>query len=151
MLSLMAPRVCTLRDFLLMPTNDAAVNPVTQAKSAQDWVVSCNKRFRANVLLWGMPKSLSTVEIRAKLADIGLVGFSRGSVACEGDHVRLVLLPKDSAGLSKVVVSQISVCLRKIGCRCVLDDTRRAPLKRLYTWLFRALIGFLSWLTVMIV
>ena len=39
-----------------------------------------------------MPKSLSTLEIRANLADIGLVGFSSGSVAWEGDHVRLVLL-----------------------------------------------------------
>ena len=54
-----------------------------------------------------MPKSLSTFEIRAKLADKGLVGFSRGSVAFEGDHIRLVLLPKDSTGLSKAVASQI--------------------------------------------
>ena len=34
-----------------------------------------------------------------------------GSVACECDHVMLVLLPKDSTGLSKVVVLQISACL----------------------------------------
>ena len=33
---------------------------------------------------------------RAKLADIGLASFARGSVAWEGDHVRLLLLPKDS-------------------------------------------------------
>ena len=59
-----------------------------------------------------MPKSLSTFEIRVKLADIGLVGISRGSVACEGDHIRL--LPKESTGLSKAVVSQISACLRKM-------------------------------------
>ena len=55
-----------------------------------------------------MPKSLSTLEIRAKLADIG---FSRGSVAWEGDHVRLVLLHKDSKGLSKAVLGQISLSL----------------------------------------
>ena len=53
-----------------------------------------------------MPKSLSTFELWAKLADTGLVGFSRGNVACEGDYVRLGLLPKDSTGLSKAVVSQ---------------------------------------------
>ena len=42
-----------------------------------------------------MPKSLSTLEIRAKLADIGLASFARG---WEGDHVRLLLLPKDTKG-----------------------------------------------------
>ena len=40
----------------------------------------------------------------------------------EGDHVRLVLTPKDSKGLSKELVRQVSSSLRKIGCRCVLDD-----------------------------
>jgi hypothetical protein len=105
------------REFQLMPTIDASVNTAPRTKSAQDWVVSCNKRARANVTLWGMSKSLSTLGIRANLADIGLVSFSRGSVAWEGDHVRLVLLHKDSKGLSKAVVAQISACLRKIGCR----------------------------------
>ena len=65
--------------------------------------MSQNKRFRASIIVWGMPKSLSTLEIRAKLADIGLASFARGSVAWEGDHVRLLLLPKDSKGLSKDV------------------------------------------------
>ena len=71
-----------------------------------------------------MPKSLSTLEIRAKLADTGLASFARGSVAWEGDHVRLLLLPKDSNGLD--VVGRISACLRKIGCRCVLDESQKA-------------------------
>ena len=39
-----------------------------------------------------------------------------------GDHVRLVLTPKDCKGLSKELVSPVSSSLRKIGCRCVLDD-----------------------------
>ena len=66
------------RDFLLMPTNDASVNPGPQE---QDWVVSCNKRYRANVIFWGMHKSLLTFEIWAKLADRGLVwGVLRVSV-----------------------------------------------------------------------
>ena len=88
------------------------MNAAPQAKSAQDWVVSCNKRARANVIL---PKSLSTLEILAKLVDKGLVGFS--NVAWDGNYVRLVLLPKDSKGLTKAAVSLISACLRKIGCR----------------------------------
>jgi hypothetical protein len=72
-----------------------------------------------------MPKSLSTLEIRVKLADVGLVGFARGCVSWEGDHVRIVLLRRDSTGLTKEVVSQISACLRKIGCRCVLDEVSK--------------------------
>ena len=43
----------------------------------------------------------------------------------EEDHVRLVLTPKDSKGLSKELVSQVSSSLRKIGCRCALDDDIR--------------------------
>ena len=42
----------------------------------------------------------------------------------EGEHVRLVLTPKDSKGLTKDLVSQVSASLRKIGCRCVLDDLK---------------------------
>ena len=40
----------------------------------------------------------------------------------EGDHIRVVLKPKDSRGITKEVVTRISACLRKIGCRCVLDQ-----------------------------
>ena len=35
-----------------------------------DWVVSCHNRACANRIVWGMPKSLSTLEVRGKLADI---------------------------------------------------------------------------------
>ena len=42
----------------------------------------------------------------------------------EGEHVRLVLTPNDSKGLTKELVSQMSASLRKIGCRCVLDDVK---------------------------
>ena len=31
----------------------------------------------------------------------GLVGFARGSVVWEGDHIRLILAPRDSKGDSK--------------------------------------------------
>ena len=52
-----------------------------------------------------MPKDITMLEIRAKVADIGLTSFVRGNVLWEGDHVRLVLTPKDSKGLSKKVYS----------------------------------------------
>ena len=74
--------------FYLMPTRDEFLVAELQSTSENDWSVSQNKPFRASIIVWGMPKSLSTLEIRAKLADIG------GSVAWEGDHVRLLLLPK---------------------------------------------------------
>ena len=109
-----------------MPTRDEFLVAELQSTSENDWSVSQNKRFRASIIVWGMPKSLSTLEIRAKLADIGLASFARGSVDWEGDHVRLLLLPKDSKGLSKDVVGRISACLRKIGCRCVLDESQKA-------------------------
>ena len=35
------------------------------------------------------------------------------------------MLPKDSKGLSKEVVAKISACLKRIGCRCVLDENER--------------------------
>ena len=35
-------------------------------------------------------------------------------------------MPKDSKCLSKDVVGRISACLRKIGCRCVLDESQKA-------------------------
>ena len=34
------------------------------------------------------------------------------------------MAPRDSKGLTNEIVSRISACLRKIGCRCVLDENR---------------------------
>ena len=68
-----------------------------------------------------MPGDLTTLEIRAKLADLGLVSF------WEGEHVRLVVTPRDSKGLNNELVSQVSSSLRKIGCRCVFDETNLDP------------------------
>ena len=48
-----------------------------------------------------MPRDLTTVEIRAKLADLGLVSF------WEGEHVRLVVTPRDSKGLNNELVSRV--------------------------------------------
>ena len=72
-----------------------------------------------------MPRDVSTLEVRAKLADLGLASFVRGKVVWEGDHLRLFLTTVDSKGVTKEQVSQISSILRKIGCRCVLDEPKR--------------------------
>ena len=72
-----------------------------------------------------MPRHLTTLEIIAKFAGLGLASFVRGKVFREREHVRLVLTPRDSKGLTKELVSQMSSSLRKIGCRCVLDETIR--------------------------
>ena len=39
-------------------------------------------------------------------------------------HVRLVITQNDSKRLTKELVSQMAASLRKIGCRCVLDDVK---------------------------
>ena len=109
-----------------MPTKNAVTKKDRQPRTSEDLVVSKHKRFRANIIVWGMPKDLTTLEIRAKLADLGLASFVRGNVLWEGDHVRLVLTPKDSKGLSKEMVSQVSSSLRKIG---VLDDDIRGKVR----------------------
>ena len=46
---------------------------------------------------------------------IGLSSLVRGKVDWEGDHIRLVLTAKDSKGISRNVVSQVSARLRKTG------------------------------------
>ena len=112
-----------------MPTKNAVTKKDRQPRTSEDWVVSKHKHFRANIIVWGMPKDLTTLEIRAKLANLGLASFVRGNVLWEGDHVRLVLTSKDSKGLSKELVSQVSSSLRKIGCRCVLDDDIRGKVR----------------------
>ena len=107
-----------------MTTRRDANTATPQLKTSEDCLVSHNKGFRANIIVWGMPKDLPTLEIRAKMADLGLDSFVRGAAFWEGDHVRLVLTPNDSKRLTKELVSQVSASLRKIGCRCVLDDVK---------------------------
>ena len=77
--------------------------------------------------MWGMLRELSTLEIRGKLADIGLVSLPRGSIKWERDHVRLVFKSKDSLGLTKEVLACISACLWSIGCRYVYVITPTRP------------------------
>ena len=83
-----------------MHTRRDAATAAPRLKTREDWLVSHSKGFRTNIIVWGMPKDLPML-IRAKLADLGLNSFVRGNAFCEGEHVRLVLTPKDSKGLTK--------------------------------------------------
>ena len=97
-----------------------------------------------------IPKDLPTLEIRAKLADLGLDSFVRGNAFWEGEHVRLVLTPKDSKRLTKELVSQVSASLRKIGCRCVLhvvDVKSGIRFKSMCTECFNRYEPFRTWST----
>ena len=70
----------------ILPVKDAVTKKDRQPGTSEDWVVSKRKRFR-DIIVWGMPKDLTTLEIRAKLADLGLARFVRGNVFWGGDHV----------------------------------------------------------------
>ena len=93
-----------------MPIRYAVFETDPQLNTDTDWAVSRKKGFKASIILWGMPRDASILEIRSRLADVGLVGFARSSVAWEGDHIRLVLAPRDSKGLTNEVVGRISAC-----------------------------------------
>ena len=97
--------------------------------TGKDFVVSHNQCYRVNIIVWGLHKELTTLEERAKFADMGLESFVRGNVLWEGDHIRLVLTKKDSKGVSSELVKQVSASLRKIGCRCVIDEQVRKTCK----------------------
>ena len=88
-------------------------------------VVSHNQRSRVNIIVWGLHKELTTLEVCAKFADMGLESFVMGNVLWEGDHIRLVLMKKDSKGISSKLVKEVSASLRKIGCQCVIDEQVR--------------------------
>ena len=89
-------------------------SPNLRLRTGKDLVISHNQRSRVNIIVWGLYKELTTLEVRAKLA--GLESFVRGNVLWEGDHIRLVLTKKDSKGVSSELVKQVSANL-KIGCR----------------------------------
>ena len=66
-------------------------------------------RLADNIIVWGLHKELTTLEVRAKFADMGLESFVRGNVLWEGDHIRLVLTKKDSKGVSSELVKQVTL------------------------------------------
>ena len=51
-----------------MPTKDAVTKKDRQPRTSEDRVVSKHKRFynRANIIVWGMPEDLTTLEISCR-------------------------------------------------------------------------------------
>ena len=105
-----------------MPTSCNDVLEESAFKTAADWSVSHGRRFRANIIIWGMRKHFSTSEVRTILADANLENLARGEMRWEGNHLRVVLTVNNSKAIDKSIVCELSAKLRKIGCRCVLDD-----------------------------
>ena len=58
--------------------NDGLNSGNRSPRVEKDWIVSHKKRFRANIIVWGLSRNLSTVEIRAKFSDLGLASFVAG-------------------------------------------------------------------------
>ena len=113
-----------------MRTRHASKNGTDlRPRTGKDLVVSHNQRSGVNIIVWGLQKELTTLEVHAKFADMGQESFIRGNVLWEGDHIRLVLTKKDSKGVSSELVKQVSAILRKIGCRCVIDEQVRKTCK----------------------
>ena len=68
---------------------------------------------------WGMFRE------RTILADANFEKLPRDKLCWEGDHLRVVLTVNNSKAIDRSIVSELSANLRKIGCRCVLDDGRK--------------------------
>ena len=69
----------------------------------KDLVVSNNSQCsKVNIIVWGLHKELTTLGVRAKFAS------GKGTVLWEGDHIRLVLMKKDSKDVSSELVKQVS-------------------------------------------
>ena len=108
-----------------MPTIRNDVLKESAFETAADWSVSHGKRFRDNIIIWGMRKHYSTLEVRTILADANFENLAHGEMRWEGDHLRIVLIVNDSKVIDKPIVSELSAKLRKMGCSCVLDDRRK--------------------------
>ena len=109
-----------------MPTSRNDVLEESVFETAADWSVSHGRHFRANIIIWRMGKHYSTVEVCTILADADIENLARGEISWEGDHLRIVLTVNDSRAIDKSIVSELTAKLRKIGCRCVLDDGHKA-------------------------
>ena len=63
-----------------MTTRRDAATAGPRLKTREDWLESHSKGFRANIIVWGIPKDLPTLEVRAKLADLVLDSFVKDSM-----------------------------------------------------------------------
>ena len=108
-----------------MPTSRNDVFKESAFETAADCSVSHGRRFRANIIIWEMGKHYSTLEVCTILTDANFDILAHGKMRWEGDHLSVVLTVNDSKAIDKSIVSELFAKLRKIGCRCVLDDGRK--------------------------
>ena len=62
-----------------MPTSSNGLEELT-FETAADWSVSHGRRFRANIIIWGMRKHYSTPEVRTILADANFENLVHGEM-----------------------------------------------------------------------
>ena len=105
-----------------MPTSCNDVLEESVLETEADWSVSHVRCFRANIIIWGVCKHYSTLEVRMILAVADFENLTCSKMRWEGDHLHVVLTVNDSKAIDKSIMSELSAKLRKIGCRCVLDD-----------------------------
>ena len=96
-----------------MPTIRNDVLKESAFETAADWSVSHGRRFRANIIIWGMRKHYSTLEVRTILADANFENLARGEMRWEGDHLRIVLTVNDSKVIDKPIVLNSLLNLEK--------------------------------------
>ena len=50
--------------------------------------MSCKKYSRANIIVWRLPRSFSTLKIKAELSDLVLGSFIAGNVRWKDEQIR---------------------------------------------------------------
>ena len=90
-----------------MPTSRNDVLEESAFETAADWSVNHGRRFRANIIIWGMRKHYYTLEVRTILADANFENLACGEMRWEGDHLRVVLTVNDSKAIDKSIVSEL--------------------------------------------
>ena len=69
-----------------MPTSHNVVLEESALETAVDWSVSHGRHFRANIIIWGLRKHYSTLEVRTILVDDDFENLARSEMRWEGDH-----------------------------------------------------------------
>ena len=69
-----------------------------------------------------MCKHYSTLELHTILADADFEHLLLAEIHGGGKHLCVILTVSDNKVIDKLIVSELSHNIKKIGCRCVLDD-----------------------------
>ena len=85
--------------------NDGNTVPDLYPRTGKDLVVGHNKCSRVNIIVWGLHKEQLCWKC---VLNLGLESFVRGNVLWERNHIRLVLMKKDSNSVSSELVKQVS-------------------------------------------